>query len=413
MSKKEDMNTNPNPGQLLLHLGANKTGSTALQNMLYTNQNLLQQFGIHYIDNAARNPLVQSGNGQDLVNLIRQGGSKNEIKRALLDFYRPDALSIISTEAFCLLSKSQWNHLFECITELKLQVKSLVYIRSPVDFYVSSYNQGVKRHGVFSDLETSVQKSKWTHLDLLQNLNDLDIQIEINVVPYDRVKNELFQSFWESVATLFNKDARGLIPEDQHVSNRSLYQEEIQLMRKINEIFGVENSKLVSDFLVEDSDFTGNKPGLSRSAEDIILHKHEQDVRWINDTFFSGDNVLTIDNENYPYNDSGPISPDEYPDPATLVQLVLYLLRHPRNAKQKGVVKKTQSIMTKLVTIRYEEQMSDGVFFDSIYYLHKNPDVMSSELTPLEHFNNWGRAENRDWRVRDLSHVTSLKADNS
>ena len=171
------MNTNPNPGQLLLHLGANKTGSTALQNMLYTNQNLLRQFGIHYIDNAARNPTMQSGNGQDLANLFRQGGSKNEIKRALLDFYRPDALSIISTEAFCLLSKSQWNQLFECITELELQVKSLVYIRSPIDFYMSSYSQAVKRHGVFSNLETFVQKSMWTHLGLLRNLDDLDIQI--------------------------------------------------------------------------------------------------------------------------------------------------------------------------------------------------------------------------------------------
>jgi hypothetical protein len=109
MSKKEYINTNPNPGQFLLHLMANKTGSTALQNMLYTNQNLLRQFGIHYVDNAARNPLVQSGNGQDLVNLIRQGCSKNEIKRAILDFYRPDALSIISIEAFCLLSKSHKN----------------------------------------------------------------------------------------------------------------------------------------------------------------------------------------------------------------------------------------------------------------------------------------------------------------
>ena len=283
-------------------------------------------------------------------------------------------------------------------------MKSLVYIRSPIDFYRSFYNQGVKRHGVFSDLETSVQTSEWTHLELLRNLNGLNEYIKVDVVPYDLVKDDLFQSFWENVFRMFAIDVRGLIPEDQHVSNRSLYEEEIHLLKKINQVFNSDYSGLVSNFFVDDSSSKGTKAVLTRSVADKIFQKHEQDVRWINDTFFSGENVLTIDNENYPYNESEPIPPDEYPDPATLVRLVLYLLRH---------LKKTPSIMTKLATIRYEEQMSDGVFFDSIYYLLMNQDVMSSELTPLEHFNNWGRAEKREWRVRDLSHVTGLKADNS
>jgi hypothetical protein len=44
----------------------------------------------------------------------------------------------------------------------------------------------------FSNLETFVQKSMWTHLGLLLNLDDLDIQIEINFVPYDRGKMSCF-----------------------------------------------------------------------------------------------------------------------------------------------------------------------------------------------------------------------------
>ena len=399
-----------NVGQLLLHLGANKTGSTALQNMLYRNQNLLRQFGIQYTDNNVKNLTVQSGNGQELVDLIRWSGSKNEIKQALLDFLRPDALSIISTEMFIRLSKSQWNSLLECIAELEIRVKALVYIRSPLDFYVSSYNQAVKRQGFYSDLDTFVQKSDWSHLRLLRNLSGLDQYINVDVVLYDLVKDNLFQSFWEYVYRMFAIDVRDLIPEDQYFSNRSLYEEEIHLLQKINQVFNSDYSKLVSNFLVDDSSFKGTKAVLTRRDADKIFHKHEADVSWINDMFFAGESVLTIDNEKYPPDDSESIPSDGYPDPATLVKLVLYLLRHPQGPERRNALKGAEETVLRLENIRYEEQMSDGVWFDSLYYLLKNPDVMSSESSPLKHFNEWGRAENRVWRSRDMSHVTFLNS---
>ena len=400
----ENSNTPPYAGQMVLHLGANKTGSTALQNMLYNNKTLLRDYGIHYRDSKVRNPVVQSGNGEILCNLITQGGSKNEIKRTLLHFYNPERLSIVSSEMFVNLTKQQWNLLFECFAELELQVKLLVFVRSPLDFYVSNYNQAIKRHGEFSDLETYIQKSGWLHFQLLQNLNETNINAEIKVVPFESIKFDLIQSFWKCIFEMSGVDVRGLIAEDQILSNRSLYEEEIQMMRRINAIFSTKESVLVSKFLVEDSNFTGTKMVVPRTAAKMVFDKHKHDVLWINNTFFSSENVLSIDYESYPIDDL--IFPLEtYPDSAMLVQLILYLLRNPRDEVQKSLPKKVDDFISNFDATRYEERMPDGSLFDNVYYLVKNPDVMSSGISPLEHFNNWGRDEGRIWRTRDLSHL--------
>ena len=53
--------------------------------------------------------------------------------------------------------------------------------------------------------------------------------------------------------------------------------------------------------------------------------------------------------------------------------------------------------------VDYLEEMDDGGIFDGIYYSLRNPDVITSNYSPLEHFNKWGKLEGRGWRRLKLS----------
>jgi len=233
--------------KILFHIGADKTGSTALQNMLYDNRHLLQKNGILYRDSRTLKTKLQSGNGQKLCKLLRTGASSMEIKKELSRLIEPDHLSIISNEQLSLLKLDGWQKFFESLKELGVSYQILAYVRSPLGYYISRYQQTVKKVGFSGDLNDFINQANWTHVKMLERLHRFGSDISLKVIPYDQHRGTLFGTFWDCVFTTFGIDIRGLIPEEQFLSNRGISVEEINML---NAIFGLHGKKKYKTFRI-------------------------------------------------------------------------------------------------------------------------------------------------------------------
>ncbi len=405
------MNKNINyetAGKLLLHIGGPKTGSTALQNMLYQNHISLREKSIFYDEPFEPTSNIQSGNGLPLFNLVRNGGSKTEVRKLLILNRRQNGLSIISSEFFVIWSRENWKLFFECALDLEIEVKLLLYIRSPADYSISSYIQSVKRAGETSEFETYLQSCQWLHADVLRNLSDIGYESSATVIPYDNVKEQISKSFWQNVGTMFEMDIdiTNLISSDAKTWNRSLDQMEINLVKEINKLFGDQYSQLISDFLITEFPSSGNEMVLPRTSLEAISKRWEGEILWINQTFFAGKDILQVSSNRYLLDDSLPDVRNEvngYPDPSILVQMIFYLLRNFGSEANRLMNLHLTRILKDLGEAEYLEKMDDGDFFDVVYYVLLNPDVLNSSCAPMEHFNNWGKTEGRSWRKRKMS----------
>jgi hypothetical protein len=310
--------------RILFHIGAGKTGSTALQNMLYDNRHLLQESGILYRDSRTLKTKLQSGNGQKLCKLLRTGASSMEIKKELTGLIEPDHLSIISSEELTGIKESAWQKLFAILEELGVSYQLLAYVRSPLGYYMSRYQQKVKR-GFSGNLDDFIEDHQWNHLNMLQNLNKFGSNLNLKVIPYDQHRGKLFSTFWDFVFTTFGIDIRGLIPEDQFLSNRGISVEEGNMLNAIFGLHGKNAVKNVSDFLVNEVEKNGSKVAYNSDQIEKIVSRHQEHVRWVNDTFLDPNNLIQNNVDEYKIVDIDQI--DKYPDAEIMMKVILFLLQ--------------------------------------------------------------------------------------
>ncbi len=382
--------------KLLLHFGCTKTGSTAIQNMLLTNRHLLKDNGITYFDETLHHSSIQSGNGEKLGVRLRQNASKAEIKKILIPHLTSGGLSIISHEGLSTMPMDKINLLFECLEELEIDFGIILYVRSPVSFYVSSYNQGVKRHGQSKSFAEYMKTEDWGHVNTLRILDELRPNAEVRVLLYDAVANELTKSFWENVYSMFGNDVRGVIPDDQTVHNPSLGLAQINLLLSINQVFQDTFSKLISDFLIDGMDSSNDKLTVSHEISATISARHAQDIQWINRTFLSKNNMAMSISADYQTNEGS--DSNSYLDSSSMLQVILFLLRNFDEIIEETQRPIIKSLREKLSKIPSYDKLPNGMLFDNYFYLLENLDVLETEFTPLEHFLRWGRDEGRSWR---------------
>jgi hypothetical protein len=396
MSNTKHTTTNRN--KVLLHFGADKSGSTAIQNMLYENRQILAKLGIIYSDSRLLYNSVQSGNGDKLYLLLKTGATGSEITKILSSLVETGKLSIISCEGFSNLSNIQLKPLYECLNRLKIDFKVLVYVRNPVDYYMSSYNQAVKRHGYHRDFNEFISESTWTHASTLMKLRESTPSLDVTVVSYDQNKSHLYKSFWESIHAMYGIDATSKIPESAELANRSLYMEEINFMVMINKLFGGKFSTLISDFILNETRFIGTTMKMSQKNVTEISMRHKDDVEWINQNFFSHDQIVVSKNPSSKSSKSSRVG--DLPDAATLLQLLLFMMRNIDDLVRDVENKNITNLRTKILQSDYFEDMPDGKLFDNVFYLLQNIDVASIQQSPMNHFLKWGQSENRKWRVK-------------
>lgn len=134
--------TSPATAELVLHVGAPKTGSSAVQRHFCAHAEEIGRLGVHYPPHPLDPNGVSGGHGE-LTTLLLTGHAPEvgrRVRTHLADARRAGRRLFLSAESFMPHARS----LSLAVPQRRTHVVCIV--RHPLDALASHYNQGVKRH---------------------------------------------------------------------------------------------------------------------------------------------------------------------------------------------------------------------------------------------------------------------------
>jgi hypothetical protein len=128
--------------EIYIHVGPPKTGTSAVQKWLSSNQSFLRNYGVFYPSHSVDTNGVSSGNVKSVYDI-------NENKQISLNKDRlTNLINTFNASQYSILLLSS-EFFFREMDVLKLHIpnaKFIAYVRNPMEIVESSYNQSVKRH---------------------------------------------------------------------------------------------------------------------------------------------------------------------------------------------------------------------------------------------------------------------------
>ena len=291
--------------KLYLHIGCGKTGSSALQNWLYQNANILETNDFYYpIHNLKLKTDydITAGNGT----LLYQAIINDNLENFLINLFSCNQKNVLlSSEVFQRLDAKNINSLLILCNKLKVELKVIVYIRNVYEKLYSSYMQQIKRHGRTQDLDVNNFLRFVNNVEYLNQFDVVDLWKslvpEINVIHYDTERKDLSLSFLK----FLDIQSVGTNEISTRIVNRSLSMSEAMLLSNINmqiqRQFNVNPLKVstsISDKIIYKNPEKKVQPQYFSEVVEALSQRYSKIVEKYNQVFFGGKNLLKIHNEN-------------------------------------------------------------------------------------------------------------------
>lgn len=131
------------------------------------------------------------------------------------------------------------------IEKITTEYRIIFYIRNPVQYTLSAYDQDIKRGGEYRSFRDYIRspESEWPYLEQAKKLYQV-FGRRLNYYNYDINKDKIVEHFFENLHSPLP-----IVP-DNYISNRSLLSNERTLLRNINQKIGPEKSIVLSDYLI-------------------------------------------------------------------------------------------------------------------------------------------------------------------
>jgi hypothetical protein len=223
-----------------IHIGPPKTATSAIQNWLQNNRNLLLSHGIFYPEHSVDENGVSSGNVLEVFDRIEDKKlitSEVKIKKLLRDCENNKCNTLLLSSEFFFLEVSN-------ILKVFPQAQMIVYLRFPLDVIESTYNQAVKRHNGTKDFDLP-KEPKAYHLTCLENMLIKHGMERFIVRFYEKsmfVNGDIISDF-NSIIGLEND-----LPSSD-IINSSYTFEALELKRWLNTFLPVDYQQRIDSFL--------------------------------------------------------------------------------------------------------------------------------------------------------------------
>lgn len=236
-----------------MHIGHGKTGSSWIQSSLRSSRESLASHSLHYAngpdDLLTEMNQISSGNATGLLS------SEAEFSRRLSECSHAEGCSVIFSSEFLFKEINEpgvLDFMFPVAKQFGYQtIEILMFIREPLEYAISIWQQKVKRSGETLEFENALQAQKnFTEIHervakLLKNLGGNE-HIRLTIRNYSRCKDSLL----EEVAQWLRVPATTLVVPPFKRVNRSMTRGEIRLQLEFNRILGA-CGNLISDPLCE------------------------------------------------------------------------------------------------------------------------------------------------------------------
>ena len=134
-----------------LHIGASKTGTSALQYFLLKNRDLLYSKGVNYPEHSLGIDQFSSGNAKWIYDCLKRNDI-SKIKRQIEDtFNASHSVAILSSEYIYELGEEYIVKLKEILTHI--DTKIIIYLRRQDDWLMSAYQQQIKMWSLKSPID--------------------------------------------------------------------------------------------------------------------------------------------------------------------------------------------------------------------------------------------------------------------
>jgi hypothetical protein len=235
------------PGEVLVHIGIYKTGTTSIQERLEPRRAELATYDVYYpgrhvAHNTAAMAVLQVRRGW------REGGRVPPLSNwdALVDqSHRRDVRTIVSSEVFCIADDAGADRIVSTLGQGRTKI--LITLRPLEDLLPSSWQEYVKS-GLTLPYDTWVSRildgpgAAWTDSPSFWSRNDFGPLVErwataagaenVTVMPIDKSNPSFLYRQFEELVGL----PESFLARDPHaVSNRSMSAEEAELIRALNE----------------------------------------------------------------------------------------------------------------------------------------------------------------------------------
>ncbi|MAP94047.1 MAG: hypothetical protein CMK07_03755 [Ponticaulis sp.] len=285
----------------MLHIGAVKTGSSALQSALVRNRDWLRSQGVLYPSDAsdadAQALKITSGNGMKLASALNPNlpfakgyNAENAFNEAVHHATQtPEHTVLYSSEQMSFLDPGKLQEFNDVCQASGIELKVIFFFRNITEHAYSSYNQMVKRHLCTDSFGEFAKTRYFSRFAAITNgvTGVLGVPGFI-AVNYDNVKSAIFGNFMRAIGI----DPDGSEEMEERV-NRSLSRIELEVMRVVNKSMTSEvDSKFVSDAIIYNNPEKRTEAAISEEERDFLVQKFRGQVNEVNGVL--GAEVLTL-----------------------------------------------------------------------------------------------------------------------
>lgn len=149
--------------RIIFHIGPPKTGSSAIQHFLHLHRESLAEHGVVYPRHNVDENGISSGNARTICEEDREGRlvlCADKLQHVLANF------AAATDKHILLFSSESFFRIADDIPKYVPDAEILCFVRNPIEFQLSIYNQSVKRHGNTDQfkLSSTLNLMQWKRL---------------------------------------------------------------------------------------------------------------------------------------------------------------------------------------------------------------------------------------------------------
>jgi hypothetical protein len=284
-----------------LHIGAGKTGTSALQAAFVRNRDWLAGHGIDYPpspwDEAAASHKITSGNGMGLAKFLypahrfhptlQPDDALQQTVGTIVDSQQPQVL--YSSEHMMRFATDRARRLREALAQNGMELRFHVWVRNIAAHACSVYNQQVKRHRYTGDFSTYLRMHyKSAFYGVLLRTCDVVGKDNVLVTSYDRHRNHLFSAFCRNLGV-----EGGGFEEISRTINRSLSREELVAMRLLNATLKSDKEGVaMSDKMIYRAPEEKTEHMITTAERDLLQDRFGREIEKVN--AFCGEAMISL-----------------------------------------------------------------------------------------------------------------------
>jgi hypothetical protein len=218
--------------QVVLHAGAGKTGTSALQLFFDTHRDWLEERGVSYPPGPFRpDPVtkISTGNGDWLFAFMTKGENWEELSTQIRGARNPEHV-LLSSELVAYAKPDCIAVLRDRLAELGFGLDVLYLVRNPDEWYLSAYQQTVKRHGAVASYAEFCRGRPFEFDLAIDHYESVLGEGAVRLYSYEAGKDDIVGYFVDRALGI-----HGTPPaHDNPQINRSLTSMELEVLRQAN-----------------------------------------------------------------------------------------------------------------------------------------------------------------------------------